>query len=396
MGFNNPEALLETVIVRLGGEIGIKSAWTRRTYEKRLIKNIKAALKHHNIPYENIIRQQGRIYIKTSQAKKAALKLTKVFGISSLSPASQTTSRLEDITAQSLKLAKRKLQRQNSFAVKCKRVGTHPYTSRDICQQIGQEILEVFQKLQLKVNLTNPDIVIGIEIRQNNAYIYTDTIAAPDGLPVGTQPKTIALIKPDMNSPVACWLTMKRGCPSVPAYFSENQDKTAIKQVKNICKALFEWSIGHSTKLYLIPHNQNLIILKQKCPSHLLDIIEKRLIYRIATLIAEKEKAEAIITGETTEQKSYRTLRHFKLQDQAIRDYPIHRPLTGLNRAEIKKLAQRIGIPKALTTISKKGRAVTLREAALPTLGEVEVTEKKLNIQEIINATIEQLETVTM
>ncbi|MDH5783551.1 MAG: THUMP domain-containing protein [Candidatus Bathyarchaeota archaeon] len=396
MGFKNPEVLFDTVIVRLGGEIGIKSAWTRRTYEKRLIQNIKATLKHHNIPYENIIRQQGRIYIKTSQAKKAALKLTKVFGISSLSPTSQTTSRLEDITAQSLKLAKRKLQKQNSFAVKCKRVGTHPYTSRDICQQIGQEILEVFQKLQLKVNLTNPDNVIGIEIRQNNAYIYTDIIAAPDGLPIGTQPKTIALIKPDMNSPVACWLTMKRGCPSVPVYFSENQNKTAIKQAKNICKALFEWSIGHTTKLYLIPHNQNLIMLKQKCPPYLLGIIEKRLIYRIASHIAEKEKAEAIVTGETIGEKSYQTLRHFKLQDQAIRDYPIHRPLTGLNSAEIKKLAHRIGIPKALTTTPKKSQAIIPKEAALPTLREVEVTEKKLNIQKMINATIEQLETVTI
>ena len=396
MGFKNPEARFDTVIVRLGGEIGIKSAWTRRTYEKRLIRNIKATLKHHNIPYENIIRQQGRIYIKTSQTKKAALKLTKVFGISSLSPTSQTTSRLEDITAQSLKLAKRKLQKQNSFAVKCKRVGTHPYTSRDICQQIGQEILEVFQKLQLKVNLTNPDNVIGIEIRQNNAYIYTDIIAAPDGLPIGTQPKTIALIKPDMNSPVACWLTMKRGCPSVPVYFSENQNKTAIKQAKNICKALFEWSIGHTTKLYLIPHNQNLIMLKQKCPPYLLGIIEKRLIYRIASHIAEKEKAEAIVTGETIGEKSYQTLRHFKLQDQAIRDYPIHRPLTGLNSAEIKKLAHRIGIPKALTTTPKKSQAIIPKEAALPTLREVEVTEKKLNIQKMINATIEQLETVTI
>ena len=396
LGFKNSEALFETVIVRLGGEIGIKSVWTRRTYEKRLIQNIKATLKHHDIPYENIIRQHGRIYIKTSQAKKAALKLTKVFGISSLSATSQTTSKLGDITAQSLKLAKRKLQKQNSFAVKCKRVGTHPYTSRDICQQIGREILEVFQKLQPKVNLTNPDIVIGIEIRQNNAYIYTDTIAAPDGLPVGTQPKTIALIKPDLNSTVACWLTMKRGCPFVPAYFSENQNKTAIKQVKNICKALFGWSIGHSTKLYLIPHSQNLSILEQKCPSDLLGIIEKRLIYRIAAQIAERERAEAIITGETIGAKPYQTLHELKLQDQAIRDYPIHRPLTGLNSAEIKKLAKRIGIPKALTTTPKKSQAIIPREAALPTPREVEATEKKLNMQEIINATTEQLETVTI
>jgi len=393
LGFKNSEALFDTVIVRLGGEIGIKSAWTRRMYEKLLIRNIKAILRHHNIPYERIIRQHGRIYIKTSQARKAALKLTKVFGISSLSPASQTTSKVGDINAQSLKLAKRKLQKQNSFAVKCKRVGTHSYSSGDICQQIGQKILEAFRKLQVEVNLTNPDIIIGIEIRQNDAYIYTDTIAAPDGLPVGTQPKTISLIKPDLNSPVACWLTMKRGCPFVPAYFSENQNKTAIRQVEDICKALFEWSIGRSTKLYFVPYNQNITILKQECPPRLLGIIDKRLIYRIAAHIAEKEKAEAVVTGETIGEKSHQTLRHFKLQNQAIRDYPIHRPLAGLNITEIKKLAQGIGIPKALTIIPKKGPVIIPNEAALPTLREVEATEKKLNIQKMVETTIEQLKT---
>jgi len=385
-----PQTLFDIVIVRLGGEIGIKSAWTRRIYEKRLIQNIKATLKHHNTPYKAVIRQQGRIYIKTSQAQKAAQKLTKVFGISSLSPATQTTSKLEDITAKSLGLAKQKLKKQNSFAVRCKRVGTHPYTSREVCQQVGRQILEAFPKLQLKVNLTNPDVTIGIEIRENQAYIYTETIPAPDGLPLGTQPKTIALIKPDLNSPVACWLTMKRGCPSVPVYFSENKNETAIKEVKNICKTLFEWSIGHPTKLHIIPHNQNLTTLKQKSPPHLLDIINKRLIYRITAHIAQKEKAEAVVTGETIGEKPHQTLRCFRIQDQAIQDYPIHRPLTGLTRTEIKELAQKIGIQKALNTKPKK------REAVLPTLKEVEAIENKLNIQKMIDTALQKLETLTI
>ncbi|NIW11413.1 MAG: hypothetical protein GWN33_13360, partial [Gammaproteobacteria bacterium] len=95
--------------------------------------------------------QRGRIYIKTHLTRKAATKLTKVFGISSLSPASQTTNKLEDITTQSLSLAGQTFQKGNSFAVKCKRVGTHPYASREVCQQVGRQILEAFPKLQLKV-----------------------------------------------------------------------------------------------------------------------------------------------------------------------------------------------------------------------------------------------------
>lgn len=389
------QTLFDTVIVRLGGEIGIKSAWTRRTYEKRLIRNIKATLKHHKIPYEAVIRQQGRIYIKTSSAQVAAEELTRVFGISSLSSARQTTSKLEDITAQAIRLAKQKLQKQNSFAVKCRRVGTHPYTSRDICEHVGKKILERFPKLKLKVNLANPDIAIGIEIRQNNTYIYTETIQAPDGLPIGTQPRTIGLIKPDLNSPVASWLTMKRGCPVVPVYFSENRNKTAVKQVKSLCKALFEWSIGHSTRLYIIPHSQNLTMLKQKCPSHLLGILSKRFIYRITAQIVEREKAEAIVTGETIGERPHQTLRQFRLQDQAIRDYPIHRPLAGLTTVEIKKLAQKIGIQKALIIKPKNSEAVKPSENILPTLEEVEAAESRLSIQEMIDTTINQLESIT-
>jgi len=391
-----PKTLFDTVIVRLGGEIGIKSAWTRRAYERRLIKNIKAILKHHNIPYDAVLRQQGRIYIKTPHAQEAAQKLTKVFGISSLSPASQTTSKLEDITAQSLLLIKQRLQRQSTFAVKCKRVGTHPYTSRDICQHIGQKILNAFPQLQLKVNLKNPKVTLGIEIREKQAFLFTQTIPASDGLPIGTQPKTIALIKPDPNSTVACWLTMKRGCPFVPIHFAENQNETAIQQVKSICKALLEWSVGSPTKLYVVPHSQNLALLKQKCPSHLLDTVNKRLIYRIATHIAEKERAEAIVTGETIREKPRQALRRFKLRDQALRDYPVHRPLIGLTDAEIQKLAQKIGIQKALATNSTKREVVKPAKDVLPTPKEIEATEKRLPIQKMIDSAIKQIETITL
>lgn len=396
MNTTKPKTLFDTVIVRLGGEISIKSTWTRRAYERRLTQNIRATLKHHNISYDVVVRQQGRIYIKTPHAQEAAQKLTKVFGISSLSPANQTTSKLEDITAQSLSLIKQRFQRQSTFAVKCKRVGTHPYTSRDICQHIGQKILDAFPQLQLKVNLKTPEVTLGIEIRENQAFVFTDTIPASDGLPIGTQPKTIALIKPNLNSPVACWLTMKRGCPFVPVHFAENQNETAIQQVKDICKALSEWSVGHPTKLYMVPHSQNLALLKQKCPSHLLDIVNKRLIYRIATHIVEKEKAEAIVTGETIREKPRQTLRHFKLQDQAIRDYPIHRPLAGLTDAEIQELAQKIGVRKALAANTAKCEAVKPNKNVLPTLKEVEATEKRLRVQEIIDSTIKQIETVTL
>ncbi|MCK5563246.1 hypothetical protein KAI30_03655, partial [Candidatus Bathyarchaeota archaeon] len=141
--------------------------------------------------------------------------------------------------------------------------------------------------------------------------------------------------------------------------------------------------------------SQNLTMLKQKCPSHLLGILSKRFIYRITAQIVEREKAEAIVTGETIGERPHQTLRQFRLQDQAIRDYPIHRPLAGLTTVEIKKLAQKIGIQKALIIKPKNSEAVKPSENILPTLEEVEAAESRLSIQEMIDTTINQLESIT-
>lgn len=393
MNSNQPETFFDTVIVRLGGEIGIKGAWTRRTYKERLISNIKATLEHHDISYDAVFRQQGRIYVKTSQALKAAQKLTKVFGISSLSPASQTTSKLEDITSRSLNLAEQRLRKHNSFAINCKRVGTHSYTSREVCVEIGQRILDLFPRLQLKVNLTGPDVVISIEVRERQAFIFGNIIPASDGLPVGTQPRAMVIVKPDENSLIAGWLVMKRGCTVSSIYFSidQNKSKEAVHEVREICKTLSRWSIGHSSKLYTIFHRQNHGILKQRCPLRLLEIINERLIYRVAAAIAERERTQAIVTGEIIGIKPHQTLRRFRLQDQAISDYPIYRPLIGFTNAEIRKLARKIGIQKPKTSKPEKPK-----EGILPTLKEVEAAEKNLNIQEMINTTIKQVEAITI
>jgi len=385
--------LFDNVIVRLGGEIGIKGVWTKRIYERRLIRNIKATLRHHSISYDAVLRRKGRIYVKTNQAQKAAGRLTRVFGISSLSPASQTTGKLEDITCHSLSVATQSLRKQSSFAVRCRRVGTHPYTSREVCEHIGRQILESFPKLQLTVNLNSPSVTLGIEIREDQAFIFTDIISAADGLPIGTQPKAIIVVKPDQNSPVACWLTMKRGCPSVPAYFNQNQDKSPVRHMRKVCGALFEWSIGHPAKLYIIPHSENLAKLKSKCAPRLLEIVSKRLIYRLAAHIAEKERAEAIVTGETIDENPCETLRYFRLQDQATPDYPIYRPLAGLTDAEIKKLARKIGIQRALSAKPEQSGAPKPRETVLPTLKEVEAAEDKLPISKMIGTTLQKLET---
>lgn len=145
----------DSVIVRFGGEIGIKGKWTRRTYEKLLSKNMKKVLKHYNTPYEKIIQKSGRIYIKTRNAQETASKLTRVFGVSSVSPAIEITAEMNEVVQKAVELATKTLKSGSSFAVRCHRVGEHSYSSMDICKEAGKQILANLKNRNLKVELKN-------------------------------------------------------------------------------------------------------------------------------------------------------------------------------------------------------------------------------------------------
>ena len=120
-------------------------------------------MKFHNCPVDKVIKTQGRLFVKTEKAEEASQKMLKVFGISSLSPAIEASSKLDDIVEKSLLIANQTLENGNTFAVKCRRVGSHLYGSRDVCRLVGRQILEKFgEKYGLKVNLKVSDSKHGL------------------------------------------------------------------------------------------------------------------------------------------------------------------------------------------------------------------------------------------
>ena len=339
----------DTVVVRFGGEIGVKAAWTRKLYERRLIVNIKAVLKHHAIPYTEFVRKFGRLFVKTLHANEAAEKLRKIFGVSSLSPALETTSDLNDILDASVSLAGSKFKNGNRFAVRCRRVGRHPYMSQDICRLVGQSILDRLSELHLQVNLTNPDHTVSIEIRDDKAYLFTDIIEGVGGLPLGTQPKLIGLLNGDESSAAACWMTMKRGSPAMLVYFAHDEfaNKLRLEKAMRHAQSLMNWAIHYPRKLQVIECQESFQRLGQGYSSELSDILFKRLMLRIAKRIAESENAEGIVTGDTLGKNwSREALNALRIQDEAGQGYPIYRPLIGLDICEIGEIAQRISLDK--------------------------------------------------
>jgi len=385
----------DSVIVRLGGEIGIKSEWTRRAYEKLLIRNIRKVLRHHKVDYKKFKRKRGRIYIKTCNTQSTALSLTRVFGISSVSPASETSSDMSEIIKRTVELADTILESGSSFAVRCHRVGRHQYSSMDICREAGEQILKNLENRNLRVNLKNPQSTISIDVRDEDAYVFAETMYGVGGFPLGCQSKVICLLSGGIDSAVACWLVMKRGCPIILVYFDNTPftDKTATIRALDVARILFEWSIGFPRKIYIVPHGKNLETFIEETPRKLRCILCKRMMYRIASRIAEIEKAEGIITGEAIGEQASQTLHNLRILNEATNEYPVHRPLLGFNKLETEKIAKKIGTFRISTQKTEGCSAPPKKPATKARLELVKKAEQKLDIENMIKKSIKTAET---
>ncbi|MGF3522430.1 MAG: tRNA uracil 4-sulfurtransferase ThiI [Candidatus Bathyarchaeia archaeon] len=385
-------------MVRFSGEIGIKSEWTRRTYEKQVLQNIKHALKKESLKPAAIVRTRGRIYIKTSNVAQTTQALTRTFGVSSVSPAKHTASDLNVVSETALAIAENTIKQGASFAVRCHRVGTQPYSSMELCREVGSQILTKLKHRNLKVNLTEPNITLTVEVRDKDAYVYTETLQAPGGFPVGAQAKTVCLLSGGIDSPVACWLVMKRGSPTVPIYVDNAPftDETTKQRAIQTAKKLQQWSAGFMNKIYLVPNGENMKKIQQDAPAKFTCLLCKRMMYRIAEQIAQKENAYGIVTGEAIGEQASQTIQNLHAIDEAAKHYPIHRPLLGFDKTETEILARKIGTFNISTQKAKGCTAAPPQPATQAPLTAVQEAEAKLDIDEMVQTAIKNTEVLPL
>ena len=388
----------DSVIIHFSGEIWLKKLWTRKYYEKRLARNLKQTLKHYNVPYRELVRRHGRFYLKTSSAVEAADKLARVFGISSVSPAVETSSKLEDVLEKSLFLAAKTLAKGNSFAVICKRVGDQEYSSSDIRKLLGQRVLDEFgEKLGLRVDLGNPDVILGVEVRDKEAFVYSQTVEAVGGMPLGVQPKLVGLFSGGIDSAVGCWLVMKRGCPVVFVYFDNSPftDETTTQRTFDVAKVLFGWAIGFPRKVYVVQHGENLNEImktnrKYSC------LICKRMMYRVAERLAEQLRTEGIVTGEAIGEQASQTLTNLRVLDSVVKEYPVHRPLLGFDKQETEAIGRKIGTYEPSSKKAAPCTAVPYQPSTKAKMEDVLKAEEKLDIAAMVKRSLESIKIVEL
>jgi thiamine biosynthesis protein ThiI len=386
----------DSVIVRFSGELFLKKIWTRKYYKKRLARNLKQKLKHHQIPYSELVRRHGRFYLKTGSAAEAADKLACVFGISSVSPAMETSSKLDDLIDKSLFLAGIVLRAGDRFAVKCKRVGKQGYSSADVRKLLGQRVLDEFgEKLGLSVDVGNPDVTLGVEVRDEQAFVYSQVIEAVGGMPLGTQPKLVGLFSGGIDSAVGCWLVMKRGSPVVPVHFdvSPFADETTMERALRVAEVLFSWAIGLPRKVYVVQHGENLKQIMETNRKYSC-LLCKRMMYRIAERLADSLRAEGIVTGEAIGEQASQTLTNLRVLNSAVKKYPVHRPLLGFDKEETEAIARKIGTYKVSTKKAGACTAVPYQPSTKAKLEDVIKAEEKLDIEAMVKRSLESIKIV--
>ncbi len=329
-----------SLIVARYGEVGLKSNRVRRRFENRLINNIKASIDAEVKVY------QARIFIFPKDFDDAIEKLERIFGIVSYSPAVSTKSTFEDVERDLATYAEKLhdeglLDENTRFAISCRRVGNHEFSSQEMAAFAGAVVVK---KYSSPVDLTNPELTIYLEVRDNDAYIFHEKIEGPGGLPLGTQGKVISLVSSGIDSPVATYLMMKRGC-QVIALYCDNQPYTtpdALKNYEDLIDQLNLYASGAPIKKRVVKYGDYLSTCKSDAPDKMTCVLCKSGMYKLAGMLAKKLHAEAVIDGSSLGQVASQTLPNILATREDL-DVPVLSPLIGLDKVEITKIAQKIG-----------------------------------------------------
>ena len=384
-------------------EIALKGK-NRKFFEEKLIENIKQSLK--SVYFEFVKRISGRIIIKlTEQGLKNKEKIKKslknVFGIAYFAFAESCEQELKAIKEKTFELLKsQKFKSFKIFAQRSKKDFT--LTSKEINEKVGEYILKRFKiqtglfvpgncsaikkdlRLKIEVDLDNPNITCFIEIVEKYVFLYLEKILGPGGLPVSVSGKVVVLLSGGIDSPVAAFYIMKRGAKAIFVHFHSYPytNKASIEKISKLIKILNKFQFN--SRLYLIPFNfiQKQILLKT--PAQLRIILYRRFMFRIAQEIAKKEKALAIVSGESLGQVASQTLENIKVIEQAV-TLPIFRPLISEDKQDIIKKAQEINTFEISILPHQDccARFLPKHPEIRAVLREVEKAEKKLDVEKL-------------
>ena len=362
---------IQNILIVRYGEIALKGM-NKPYFEKMLLKRVRKAISIEGPAAETV---DGLIIVRgypMDKEKELTGKLLRVFGVATVSPAWELSSReQEDINAAAVFWMKKRLEdrgdgfchceqgradrRECSEAIRESELKTltfkvfgkrsdksWPVTSPEIAALAGEAILEAFGEPRVKVNVNEPEVRLHIHLRRKNVLIYDDSLKGFGGLPLGTNGKGLVLLSGGIDSPVAAWMMAKRGMTIEAIHFHSYPytSKRAEEKVQDLADVLASYCGRIKVYMFnLLPAQE---ALAEACPEEEMTILIRRFMVRIAARVAEREGCGFLVTGENLGQVASQTAEGIAVTDNAS-SVPVLRPLIAFDKVDIMDLAQDIG-----------------------------------------------------
>lgn len=384
---------MNTILIRYG-EIFLKGN-NRGYFESALAKNIRTALENFTFKF---VRAQNRFLLEDyDEAYETDIidKLTKIFGIHSVSVAVKVKSTEEELEKAAVLMMKDK---SGTFRVTVNRADKKiQKSSMELAARLGGAVLESNPNLTVNLHVFDTDLYV--DIRENGlSYLFTDKIMGAGGMPVGTAGAGMVLLSGGIDSPVAAYMMAKRGLKLHAIHFHSAPYTSEMAKQKVVDLAGIVKNYSGPIVLHVIPFTDVQLKIHEKCPAELMITIMRRFMMRIAERIAKANSCGALITGESLGQVASQTMESITVTNGVIEDLPVFRPLIGMDKTEIMDIARNIDTYDTSILPYEDCCTVFLPKNPVirPKLETVLKAEAKLDVGTLIAACIENQEFINV
>lgn len=372
------------------GELTTKKA-NRKTFINILNNNILKVLHGYSV---NIKKDRVRMYIECDENDITEIteKLQKIFGLHSIVICHKVNTNIDEISAKVLELLKNK--NFKTFKINTKRADKKfPIPSMEFNNKMGGVVLK---NTDLKVDVHTPDVLVNIEIRHEGTFIYTNEIQGIGGYPVGIQGKGLLMLSGGIDSPVAGYLSLKRGVDLECLYF-ESPPHTSVEAKNKVIKlASIIDEYSGNIKVNIVPFTKLQETIYKNVPDNYVITIMRRMMYRIAEKVAKKNKCKILINGESIGQVASQTLSSMIVINN-VTNMPVIRPVACMDKIEIIEIAKKIKTYETSILPYEDCCTIFLPKHPVinPDLDKCIKYENLFDYEELINECVENIEVIS-
>ena len=388
----------KTLLIRYD-EIGLKGR-NRRHFENQLVSNIRYALRDiKNIKIDKI---HGRILgrVDLTDAEKCTTRLTQIPGIASISIGISMEPDFDKMAELGVSLIHEKLKAQGElkFCVRARRSNKgFPFTSREVDFEVGSRIMGVLSSKGLSVDINRAEFVLEVEIGPQETVVFDNRVSGLSGLPVGSSGQVLSLLSGGIDSPVSTFKLINRGC-RVHSIFFDNRTflgRGGYDKVVRLAQILNRFQGGG--KLYVVPFQDIQVAIRDHCTDSNRVVLYRRMMYRIAHVLAELKNYQGLVTGESVGQVASQTLKNL-MAVSCVVPMSVLRPLIGMNKQEIISHAKQIGTYSISIELQPDCCSVFMPDH--PGTGckikYLEADERRYPWEELMSSALDSMETINL